>query len=237
MSPFVLSSQPRLGLLGGLGARASARFHQMLLQERAKTALCRHDADFPWLLHLSAALRGFDETGVRDPQSVQASLEELVPLFRQAKLDRLAVVCNSLSPFKDFLEDALGVPVRFPGSASLAEVKARGWKRVVVLQSHSLAAAFGLEKEFAAEGIQVIHPCGVAQAQLTSLIGHLMADVDFDDRALAAQLNPLVARADGVLLGCTELTLWQPPAHWRAVDPLKRLSHQLLEELYPNEHS
>lgn len=219
-------------MLGGLGARASAHFHQILLKERAGTSLCLRDEDYPWLLHLSVALSGFDETGVRDSAAVQGSLRPLLPLLREARLDCLAVICNSLRPFQAFLEDELSVPVWFPHTASLAEARARGWKTVVVLQSQCLAAAAGLEKEFQAQAIQVIHPCAVAQAQLTSLIGRLLAGIPFDDRGLTAQLEPLVASADGVLLGCTELTLWQPPAHWRAIDPLPRFAQQLLAEIY-----
>ncbi len=87
-------STPSIGILGGVGAIASARFHLDLVQRWAKTHDAKTDDDFPRIMHVSQSL-GLAATGVTDKhETSRAVLAALWPLF---DCNRIAVLCNSVT--------------------------------------------------------------------------------------------------------------------------------------------
>ncbi len=84
-----------IGILGGVGAIASARFHLDLVTRWASTHGARTDDDFPRIVHLSRSL-GLSAAGLTDAVDQGDILSALTePAFDG--LDRIAIVCNSIT--------------------------------------------------------------------------------------------------------------------------------------------
>lgn len=88
---------PSIGILGGVGAIASARFHLALVEEWARVHDAKTDDDFPQIVHVSYPCYLTCEGMTDRRASENAMLASFI-----THLDRMhgpvAVVCNSLTP-------------------------------------------------------------------------------------------------------------------------------------------
>ena len=86
---------PTIGILGGVGAIASARFHLDLVEAWAARKSAQTDNDFPIIRHISRPL-GLTSEGLADREMTRLfahwTLDELLGC------DRIAVICNSITP-------------------------------------------------------------------------------------------------------------------------------------------
>ena len=84
-----------IGILGGVGAIASARFHLALVEAWAIRHKAEDDADFPIIRHASRPL-GLDASGLVDPETTRLFVKW--ELDEMESCDRIAVICNSIAP-------------------------------------------------------------------------------------------------------------------------------------------
>jgi aspartate/glutamate racemase len=123
---------PTIGILGGAGAIASARFHLDLVQAWAKRHDAKTDDDFPRLIHTSRAL-ALGATGVVDyTETVIALAGAIGPLKR---CDRIAVVCNSVADLLPWAMDGMKERLLTPVAACRAALQ--GVTRARLLASES----------------------------------------------------------------------------------------------------
>ena len=129
----------KLGILGGLGAVASAEFHQRFLAHWAQQNPVRDDWSYPCILHLSAPLPGLTPLGVEHPEQARQALAERLQVLADWGAQAVAIACNSLHPLREACEAACGLQILDPWKAALPAL-ARLAEPVAVLGSRSLQA-------------------------------------------------------------------------------------------------
>lgn len=103
-----MSTPPFIGILGGVGAIASARFHLDLVTAWAARRGAQTDDDFPRIVHASQPL-GLGATGLIDAVKSLDAGHAIWPLFESC--DKLAVVCNSITPLLSTADRRILTPV------------------------------------------------------------------------------------------------------------------------------
>ena len=230
MQTSALPRFTRIGLLGGVGARTSAAFHQRLI-ERCAFEGANHDAAFPSVLHLSEAMPGIDETGVVDEARLLNHFMTAMPVFKAAGVDLLVPVCNSLHPYRGWLSWASGARVLTPVDAVTAAFKESGATSALVLESRSMAASKTYLKALAAVGVTCLLVPAELQQRIDRLIAGLIGGGPVEgEPELLALIGNCCPRGGAVVLGCTELSLWRGSFAWPCVDSSEALVTALLKE-------
>ncbi len=91
-----MKSFPSIGILGGVGAIASARFHLDFVQTWALTHGAKSDEDFPFIKHISCEL-GLSSRGMVDAKLTEINVLSIIATHLSEYPERIAVVCNSIS--------------------------------------------------------------------------------------------------------------------------------------------
>ncbi len=200
-----------IGILGGLGPRASAYFYERI------TTLCvaSCDQEHPDLL-ISSCASTPDRTayllGKSEHSPLPTMLKEAERLCR-AGVDVLAIPCNTAHSFYAHIASAVRVPVLNIVAETIKEAKACGFQRVAVLATEGTVKAGTYDRFCREAGIEVVYPKEATQKQLTSLIyQHVKEGKPKDERVASEALQAIIleqqnAGAQGVILGCTELSL------------------------------
>ncbi len=172
-----------IGILGGVGAIASARFHLDLVTEWARVHGARTDDDFPHITHVSQSL-GLGVTGVVDDRATEEALWHSLRILEGC--DHIAVVCNSVT------NHVAQVPGVLTPVAACA-LALRGVSRAWLLASESTIRDRIYQDAYPEIEWQPL----VVTAQIQEAIaGRRMSD-PFDDKG-AGDLP--------IVLGCTELS-------------------------------
>ena len=182
-----------VGVLGGTGPAATAYFLQRLRcdQDHVRT-LAFNDTAIP------------DRTAFLLGRSDRSPLEALIEdgrLLEACGCDLLALPCNTAHGFFDELQGALGIPA--------AAASAVGLARIGVLATSGTVAADLYGREAARLGVDCLYPDATTQGQVNRVIfDEVKAGRPVDAAALERLAAPLrAAGCDGVVLGCTELSL------------------------------
>lgn len=196
-----------VGVLGGTGPAATAYFLQRLV-ERTE-ARCDQD-------HVRTL--AFNDTAIPDRtafllgRSDRSPLEALIEdgrLLEACGCDLLALPCNTAHGFFDELQGALGIPVVHMVRETAAAASAVGLTRIGVLATSGTVAADLYGREAARLGVDCLYPDATTQGQVNRVIfDEVKAGRPVDAAALERLAAPLrAAGCDGVVLGCTELSL------------------------------
>ncbi|MBU6323188.1 amino acid racemase [Patescibacteria group bacterium] len=205
-----MDTKKTIGVLGGMGAAASADFYQRLVELAQKEFGAVRDSDFPPMLIYNLSIRDFDETGVVDADSVIAQLVAGVRTLESAGADFFVVPCNTVHRFAKEMSDAVSIPLVSIIDATADAVQDDGLRKVGILSSQTTRNESLYEKALASRGIAVLHADDAEQAKINEVIAHVMRGTNGaeDVAALAAIANRFKAEgAEGVALGCTELPL------------------------------
>ncbi len=89
---------PHIGIIGGVGAIASARFHLDLVEEWARVNCAKTDDAFPFIKHISHHLCLTDR-GVVDRGATEAAVATLLTEHFHNFPGHVVAVCNSISQF------------------------------------------------------------------------------------------------------------------------------------------
>ena len=196
-----------VGVLGGTGPAATAYFLQRLV-ERTE-ARCDQD-------HVRTL--AFNDTAIPDRtafllgRSDRSPLEALIEdgrLLEACGCDLLALPCNTAHGFFDELQGALGIPVVHMVRETAAAASAVGLARIGVLATSGTVAADLYGREAARLGVDCLYPDATTQGQVNRVIfDEVKAGRPVDAAALERLAAPFRAvGCDGVVLGCTELSL------------------------------
>ncbi len=191
---------PSIGILGGVGAIASARFHLDLVEAWAARHDAKTDDDFPRIVHLSQSL-GLTAAGMPDTIEQTDILYELTRECFEG-LDHLAVICNSIAPF-------VPSPKEFPGIMTPVAACAEALKDVKsawLLASDSTIRDQIYQRAYPHIEWRVPH-CSIA-----SWIKDLIGDAEYTTRKRIKELD--IPDGDVIVLGCTELSTRKLPFSW-----------------------
>lgn len=200
----------KIGVLGGMGPAASARFYQMLVNKSQNDYNAVQDEDFPKIFLHSIALEGFGEKAEVLSESVKKQLLEALLVLENTSVDFIVIPCNTVHFYYKFLQKNINVPIISIVEATVAQVKSSRLNKVGLVCSEGTSKTGLYSKAFAAEGITCISPDEVQQKILNSIILNVMSGKQSEqDQEEIYRIcdNYLMQGCQAIVLGCTELPL------------------------------
>ena len=219
-------SDHEIGVIGGVGPAATAEFLARVVawtdaatdQEHANLLVIQHSA----IPDRTAFLVGHSSD---DPGPVLVSDARRLESWGVASI---VVPCNTASAFLDAMRAAVKIDVVDIIDAAAQDAVERGWSSVGILATAGTMASGAYSDALAARGVSAIAPRESAQQAVTALIYEDVKAGRTPRRELfeTAVADVLDQGADGVILGCTELSVaaarWAPDA--RVLDALDSLA-------------
>lgn len=226
-----------IGLIGGMGPFASARFLQLLLEKSVSDFGAKNGSDFPEILLDSVPINDF----ISDTSSVPLARKTLVTRVKtleKAGCTSIAMVCNTGHIlFPDLSRASRGKMISLIESVR-DRVSQRKMKRVGLLATKTTIQSKIFNKAFDGTGIQLINPDIKTLELCEEAIRGVIANEDLKKirKSLNKQVEQFIQkeRLDGIILGCTELPLVFPQKPKNFIDCLDVLSDRLLKINYEN---
>jgi aspartate racemase len=199
-----------IGILGGMSWASSAEYYRLLNEEVARrlgglhsARVLLHSVDFAEVAALQRAAR-WDEAGTL--------LAEAAKGLEQAGAEAVVLATNTMHKVAPQLEAAVHIPLLHIVDGTAGAIRAAGLSRVGLL-----ATAFTMEQEFYTGrlrdkfGIETLTPPAEDRAEVHRIIYDELCRNEIRDTSGATYrrvMADLVARgAQGIILGCTEITL------------------------------
>jgi len=196
-----------LGVLGGMGPAASARFYA-LLTEFTKAA---RDSE-----HIELLLHSFPAIPDRSDFIMKRSAISPLPVMKNA-ISRLtcqgaeiiAVPCNTAEYFHDDLQSDCPVPILRIAYESARFAAAHGVKKLGIIATDGTVHAGIYQRHLSALGLDFAVPSKETQNEISKLIySSIKKALPAENGALSLAARELrAAGCDAAVLGCTELSL------------------------------
>lgn len=211
-----------VGILGGMGAAASANFLRRFTAEFAKRG-AREDNEFPRIVTLNLPLEGWSHQGAVDKAAVAAQVREGVRWLDRAGAEIIAVPCNSVHEFYDDFS-RLGVTVMHIIDETLRGLS--GSIRGVLCSQQTRNAGL---YERAETAIRYPESQDIVDRAIASVISGHPISLEYAAMELAA------SGAEVVILGCTELSLCPKIRILPTADSTKKLARALADVVLGSE--
>lgn len=190
---------PRIGIIGGMGPRATVQFEQLLLDR-----LTGSDQAIPDIVclnygHIPDRTKFLIGDGDNPALAIQHAINQLLLL----NCDVLCMPCNTAHAPKILSQlDTAGVPLLHMPREALNELNTNGFKRCLVLSTDGTRQA----DVFVGKNTLRLND------REQRLVSKLIADIKTGQSCDTHDLEQIIANrgADSVLLGCTELSFMQP---------------------------
>ena len=195
-----------IGILGGMGPRATADFNQRIISICQEKYKAKKDSDFPPIIIYEVPLKGFDETGIKDSKKVLNSLKKGIRTLEEGKVDFIVIDCNTVHLYIDELRKITKKPI----ISILEEVykKTKKYKILGLLASQTTVNKQIYEKVF--KNKKIIHPNKEQEKIITSTILNVMAGENSkkDYEKLKKIIQFFIEKeAQAIIIGCTELSI------------------------------
>ena len=202
-------SEPRLGILGGMGPQATQDFYQRILD---RTDAARDQDHLPTLIWSDTAIP--DRTAAilgGDAEGCYRRLLEGARLLERGGCTVLAIPCNTSHYFADRLQGDLRIPLIHMPRETVAVLAAQGRKKVGILGTDGTIQAGVYQKECDAQGVQLLSPPAEIQKLVMSIIYDEIKRGETGSREKFAAIDRWLRQAgcDGAILGCTELSVYR----------------------------
>lgn len=198
----------RIGIIGGLGPRASAHFHRLLIDLCSQRYQAVQDSDYPDVILLSLASEGLSETGMIDETTLMPNIEEVFGLFDKLGVKVVAIPCNSVYAYLDrFPQYAQMQPINLPEEVAMMVSKLQA-KDVGILCARGLISTRAYDPYFLAKGIEPHYPEISTQALIDQWILGVMGGRHSiqTTTGLLEVVDTLACQYDAVVLACSELS-------------------------------
>ena len=214
-----------IGIIGGAGPSAGVFLLERIFSLSRQIYGCHRDADFPKVFLISFPFSEMLCPNM-DTIKLQQELSECLEQLRKNGASVLAIACNTLHAFldpKDPLDDLVHLP------RTLAEKVSQSDTPLVFCTSTSVQ--FGLHKQF----FPCTYPDAETQQEVDGIIDEILKGSE--RLAILKRLEKLIQaeRANTVILGCTELSLFYPQLsvpNKLITDPLELMASKLLEKSF-----
>ncbi len=199
-----------IGVLGGMGAAASANFYQAVVKIAQEQYHATEDTDFPPMFIYNYPLTGFGETGFLDEEAVKLQLIKGVQKMQDIGVDFIVIPCNTVHFFLKEMQQNISIPIISILEVTAQNVEKNLYKKVGILSSRSTKEYKLYENIVKNKGVDVVLTNDDEQSLVDTIIGHVIAGTqDMNDVQI---LNNIIMRfkqegAESVILGCTELPL------------------------------
>lgn len=199
-----------IGILGGMGAAASANFYQEIVKIAQEKYNATEDTDFPPMFIYNLPLSGFGETGFLDEELVKSQLIEGVKKLASIGVDFIVIPCNTVHHFFNEMQQSIKIPIISILEVTAETVQKKSYKKVGILSSRSTKEYQLYENILNQKDVATISTNEDEQKIIDKIIGSVIAGKqNMNDVAL---LQQIIARfkkegAQSVILGCTEIPL------------------------------
>jgi len=192
-----------LGILGGMGHKSTAYFYELL-------TAWRRDKTCPNVILYSKGIPPSTTEFILG-QTEKDPTEELivaVKLLETSGATQIAIPCATAHYFYDKLAAAVNIPI-INLIAEMAQVVAnKGFTRVGLLAKEGTVHADLFQRELLMRGIHTLTPPAENQSKLSDVITCLEKGKSHDGNNFEAVAEDLYTQgAEGIILGCTELSL------------------------------
>jgi len=216
-----------IGVLGGMGAMATAAFYAMLTN--AQTIQTEQE-------YLDAII--YSKTSIPDRtafilgHSSNDPTHDLIAAattLEQAGVDFIAIACVTAHYFYETIVHAVSIPVINMLDEITLHIKAQGLKNVGLLATDGTIQSRILHNVLQPIGIHLVTPEPVQQEMLMKLIYNIKQGRPVTRESLTKQEEALFAKgAEAVILGCTELSLINGEDDKKRIDVLAVLADAAL---------
>jgi aspartate racemase len=193
-----------IGILGGMGPEATADLYLKIVQIFQKEYGAKYDSDFPPFFIFSLPLPDVVETNGEEDEVV-AMLVGGVRKLEQARVDFIAIACNTVQVYLPQMRAAVGVPILSIPDEVFSEVKSKNYRKVGLL-----GTALTLDSDlYSDDEVEIIKPTEEEREQVTAVImGALSGNLVGGKEILQTIIKRMKTRgAEAIILGCTELPL------------------------------
>ncbi len=204
-----------IGLIGGMSWESTALYYQAINRGVAHRQGGLHSARLVMtsvnFAEIAQQQRDGDWAGLAEKLSAHA--QSLVSIGAETVL----ICTNTMHKVADDVQAAIAVPLLHIVEPTAAAIRSAGLTKIGLLGTQFTMAQPFLKDRYAKNGVDCIVPPGETQADVHRIIFEelcrgVISDASRD--ALARACAALVdAGAQGVVLGCTELTLSLKPQH------------------------
>lgn len=196
----------RIGIIGGISHESTIKYYEFILK---KYFARKRDYHYPEVIIFSldlAKLVGFEERG--DLDGYIRYLTSSIKSLEKAGAEFILIAANSPHAVFDILEKKASVPLLSIVEITALEAKRLKMKKLLLIGiKYTMQSPF-YQDVFAAHGMEVITPSDKEQEEINELI--------FKELVLGIYRNTTRNKLldiinnydeDGVILGCTELSL------------------------------
>ena len=202
-----------IGVLGGIGASASANFYRELVKICQTDYQAQKDDDFPPIIINSMSFSGFDTQGKGNEDGIKSQLLEGLNVLKIAGADFGVIVCNTVHSHFKYLQENCDLELVSIVNETIGDVVLEQCKCVGVLSSHETKDSGLYTNALKKVGIKYIIADDLDQLILDKIIGNVISGnvTDTDKFELISIVNKMSGLgSDGIILGCTEIPLAFP---------------------------
>jgi aspartate racemase len=199
-----------IGMIGGMGWESSALYYRIVNREVQRRLGGVHSAKvLLWSFDLGE-IEKLQAAG--DWKGAELRMREAARALGQGGADFVIICCNTMHILAHAVEDAAGVPLLHIATPLGAAIAARGLRQVGVLGTkHTMKADFLKSPLVRDHNIEILTPVESDSEETHRLIFEELSCGRFLDSSrqfLRDAIGRLTDRgAEGVVLGCTELSL------------------------------
>jgi aspartate racemase len=199
-----------IGILGGMGAAASADFYTRLVSLAQHRYGAEQDYDFPAMFLYNLPLVGFDETGFVDVEQVKKQLVAGVQKLEQAGSDFIVIPCNTVHYLYADMQQAVSVPILSIVEVVAQAVEKAGLRTVGLLGSESTKKYHLYESVFTKKEVATITTTDAEQVEINKIILKIISNSQTakETQVLLSIISRYATEGvEGVVVGCTELPI------------------------------
>jgi aspartate racemase len=200
----------KIGVLGGAGPAATAKFFYDLIDIAQKKYKAEQDTDFPYIYLYNMPIEGFSETGFSNPDLVKKQLIAGVKKIEEWGADFVVLPCNTVHFFINEMRNAISIPILSIIEATIDEVKKKKYKKIGVLSSASTKTLALYKKPLEDNSISVLITSQEEQLLLDNIILAVMTGIQgIKEKEIMKSIIQRMKNegAESIILGCTELPL------------------------------
>lgn len=198
-----------IGIIGGLGPPSTVKYYEWL-NEGAQKALGGNTSARIILTSVNGEdIKAFRLSGDKEAEGAFYARE--AKRLEQAGADFILIASNTSHKNAPYIEKAVSVPLLHLAKATAQEVLAKGIKKVALLGTAPTMEEDFYKSHLTSQGIEVIIPAAEDRAFINKAIydelvkGIVRPEINAGFLEIAHKL--LQKKAEGIILGCTELTL------------------------------
>ena len=229
----------KIGVLGGAGPAATAKFFSDLICVAQKKYGAVQDTDFPDIYLYNMPMKGFSETGFSDLNLVKKQLITGIKEIEKLGADFIVLPCNTVHFFINEMRDAINIPIISIIEVTIEEIKDKKYKKIGILSSTSTKILELYKKPIEKSNVSVLITSSEEQILLDKVVLAVMAGIQGSKEKEIMKI--IIERmknegAEAIILGCTELPLaiTQSDSNIPLISTISVLVDQTLDYSYKN---